>query len=267
MRLPPCAPILKENGCRHFTGCLSLSKRIWGLIPLIKNTFENEQEVGNIISVLWDDLALTIHPVNDTVGPAASLAKSLSSAEFVKALSAGYGTDSASFSGGRALQKEDVGHEEIESTVNSGVIAALVSAIAEGYVNGLDEAESFLTDYGISSADARDIVLAVCKKSNSFMEVFPMAKGSLWDKIKADLKKSVSGKKDEDEDQVKESDTKESDNDDDEYEDAGPVIKALAEKFDELKTTIETMAKAQTVMLERLESSETMQKSLGACRA
>jgi hypothetical protein len=223
--------------------------------------------VGNIVSVLWDDLALTITPVNPTVEPAVSLSKSLSSFEFVKALSAGYGTDSAAFSGGRALQKEDVEHEKTLLSLNETVIAALVGAIADGDVTGMDEAELFLVDYGISNADARDIARAVVKKSNLFMEVFPMAKGSFWDKIKADLRKSVSGKKPEDDEELENEDGSdvedEDDDEDDEYEDAGPVVKALTEKVGELQTAIETMAKAQALMLERIERTSSMQKSIG----
>jgi hypothetical protein len=241
---------------------------VGGLVPRVKKAVEGGKKVGEIVSVLWDDLALTILPVNPTVEPAVSMAKSLSSSEFVKALSAGYGTDSASFTGGRALQKEDVEDEKILLSVNDKVIAALVGAIADGDVTGLDDAESFLADYGISNADARDIVAVVCKKSNSFMEVIPMAKGtSFWDKIKADLKKSMSGKEplkdDEDPDLLKTDDPEKNDGDEEDYEDAGPVIKALADKVGELIDSLETMAKAETAILERFENSENMQKSLG----
>jgi hypothetical protein len=252
------------------SGSSRVKASVGGLLPRVKKVMENGLKVGRVISVLWDDLALTIQPVNPTVGPAVSMAKSLSSLELVKALSAGYGTDSAAFSGGRALQKEDVEHEKekILLSVNDKAIASLVGAIADGDVTGLDEAVAFLADYGISEADAYDVAQAVCQKSNLFMEVFPMAaKGSFWDKIKADLRKSISGKKTEDDpDPVAQpgGDPDPDDDDDgDEYEDAGPIVKALAEKVGELQTTIETMAKAQTVMLERFEVSENLQKSLG----
>ncbi|MDR0583271.1 MAG: hypothetical protein LBG57_02835 [Treponema sp.] len=246
-------------------GSSRVKASVGGLVPRIKKTLENGRKVGQVVSVLWDDLSLTIAPVNPTVEPAVSMAKSLSSFEFVKALSAGYGTDSAAFSGGRALQKEDVGHEKVLLSLNEKVIAALVGAIADGNITGLDEAESFLADYGISNADARDIVRAVVKKSNSFMEVFPMAKSSMWDKIKTELKKSISGKKPEnDEDPPEQGDGGSNDNndDDDDYEDVGPVIKALSDKVGQLETTIETMAQAQALMLERSEETAGMQKSI-----
>jgi hypothetical protein len=241
---------------------------VGGLVPRVKKALENGRKVGNVVSVLWDDIALTITPVNPTVEPAVSLAKSLSSFDFVKALSAGYGTDTAAFSGGRALQKEDVGHEKILLSVNDKVIAALVGAIADGDVTGLDEAESFLADYGISNETARGIARAVVEKSNSFMEVLPMAKGSMWDKIKTDLRKSFSGKKPGDDTEPPDqgdggSAGNEDDDDDDDYEEATEVIKALGEKVAGLETTIETMAKAQTLMLEQFEETANMQKSIG----
>jgi hypothetical protein len=133
----------------------------------------------------------------------------------------------------------------------------------------LDDAESFLADYGISSADAREIATAVCKKSNSFMEVFPMAREkSTWDRIKDGLKKSISGKKTEDDEDPDLLNTDggsgdDDDGDDDEYEDAAPVVKALSDKVGELQKTIEVMAKAQTVILERLDKSAVLQKSIG----
>jgi hypothetical protein len=251
------------------SGSTRVRASVGGLVPRVKKAFENGREVGKVVSVLWDDLALTIAPVNPTVEPAVSMAKSLSSMEFVKALSAGYGTDAANFTGGRALQKEDVEHEKILLSVNDKIISSLVGAIASGDVTGLEEAESFLADYGISNADAQEIIKAVCKKSNLFTEVLPMAKSSFWDKIKEDLRKSTSGKKPENDEEPK--DKPEGSNNDDVddedetegYEDAGPLVKALSEKVDELQTVIETMAKAQAVMLERFKDSETLQKSIG----
>ena len=139
---------------------------VGGLVPRIKKTIEDGKEVGEIVSVLWDDLALTVTPVNQTVGHGVSMAKSLSSVEFVKALSAGHGTDSAEFTGGRALANEEVGNVAILSGVNDKVITSLVRAIASGEIAGEEEAKAFLINYGISKPDAGDIVMAVCRKAN-----------------------------------------------------------------------------------------------------
>ena len=244
---------------------------VGGLFPRVKQVIENGKKIGNVVSVLWDDLALTTQPVNPTVGFGTStLAKSLSSIEFVKALSAGSGTDAAEFAGGRALQKEEVEHGKtpLSENVNEEVIAALVGAIADGDITDPDEAESFLADYGLSREDARDVVRAVLNKSNSFMEVFPMA-GFSWDEIKDNLKKSFSGKKTEEEEKGKpdpkngEGTGNEGDEGKDEYEDAGPIVKALSEKVTGIQETMEAMAKAQVAIIEQLEQSASLQKSLG----
>jgi hypothetical protein len=251
------------------SGSSRVKASVGGLIPRIKKAMENGREVGRIVSVLWDDLALTIQPVNPTVEPAVSspLAKSLSGAEFVKALSAGYGADAAQFTGGRALHREDVEREKLALSVNEQAIASLVGAIGDGEVSGLEEAESFLADYGISQSDAYAIAREVCNKSNVFMEVLPMAKSSFWDKIKDDLRKSIGGKKPKQVSEPEDGDLEdeEEEEDEEEYEDAGPVLKALAEKVGGLQAGMETMAKAQAqaLTLERLEQSEHMQKSLG----
>jgi len=253
-------------------GSTRVKASVGGLVPRLKKGMENGRKIGEIISVLWDDLALTITPVNPTVEPAVSMAKSLSSVEFVKALSIGYGTDSAEFTGGRALQKEDVEHEKSLLVINEAVIASLVGAMSDGDVTGLEEAESFLVDYGISRADARDIVRAVCKKSNSFMEVFPMAQkaGTLWDDVKgvlASLTKSNSGKKPENDDDPADTaadpTNSSDDDDDDEYEDGTEVLKSLNDKMADLGRNIEIMAKAQTQLIGMLQASEVLQKSLG----
>ena len=153
------------------TGSTRIKSSVGGLVPRIKKTIENGKKIGEVISVLWDDLALTITPVNPTVEPAVSMAKSLSSLEFVKALSVGYGTDSATFTGGRALQKEEAEDEEIPFVVNEKAVIALVGAINDGDVTDGEDAETFLSDYGIQKSDAGDILQAVCKKSKQFLEV------------------------------------------------------------------------------------------------
>jgi len=258
-------------------GSSRVKASVGGLVPRVKNVVENGRKIGKVVSVLWDDLALTIAPVNPTVESATSLAKSLSGAEFVKALSVGHGTDSATFTGGRALQKEGVEHEKILSmnlaNVDEKVVAALVGAIADGDVSGGVEVEAFLENFGISNADARAVARALCMKGNQFTEVFPMAKRSAWDEIKAGLKKSFGGEKPKDEGGAGDPDPNQGggsgndddgdDGDGDEFEDAGPLVKALTEKVDELQNTVEMMVKSQSLILEQFEKSATMQKSLG----
>jgi hypothetical protein len=246
-------------------GASCVRASVGGLVPRVKKeVLQNGEEIGKVVSVLWDDLALTIQPVNHTVGSAISMTKSLTSVEFVKAFSAGYGTDAATFTGGRALQGEDTEDEKI---LNDKVVASLVEAIANGDVADEGEAETFLTNLGISSSGARDVVRAVCKKSNLFMEVFPMAKEneSAWDKIQATLNKAfgsgAGSEKEEPESQIEEPAS--SDYNEEDYENAGPIIKALSDQMEVMQDTIITMAKAQNAIMERLEKSEIMQKSIG----
>jgi hypothetical protein len=245
-------------------GSSRVKASVGGLFPKIKKVIESGKEVGEIVSVLWDDLALTITPVNPTVEHGVSMAKSLSSVEFVKALSAGHGTDSATFTGGRALTKEDVGYAKNLLTVNEKVIASLVGALADGDVTGEDEAEAFLIDFGISKSDACEIVQAVCRKSNLFMEVFPMARkaGQTWDEIRNFLSKSFGGGKPENDDVPDEIGGEPTDNGEG-FVDATDALNKAIEKIEALEGTIEIMAKSLVATLEKLEQSEVMQKSMG----
>lgn len=233
---------------------------VGGLMPRVKQVIENGRKIGKVGSVLWDDLALTIAPVNPTLGYATSMAKSLSSKEFVKTLSAGYGTDSAAFTNGRALQKEDVEHKTLLQ-VHEKAIASLVGAIADGDVNGLDDAETFLIDHGITGTDAHDIARAICKKSNSFMEVFPMEKESLWDKMKNGglFAKSVGSKEDDDDPY---DDDEDEDGDDDEDEGAAAVVKSLTESVDTFNQNLGILSKAIAALAKDIEQQGTLQKAM-----
>lgn len=83
---------------------------------------QRKQELNKslILKVMWDEVAITHQPVNEgTLGavavmPFSEFNKSFCAddttrlEELQKALSAGYGTDSATFTGGRALQTESL---------------------------------------------------------------------------------------------------------------------------------------------------------------
>jgi hypothetical protein len=72
-------------------GSSRIKASVGGLVPKIRKTIEDGKRIGEVVSVLWDDLALTITPVNPTVEPATSImAKSLSSPAFVKTLYGGH---------------------------------------------------------------------------------------------------------------------------------------------------------------------------------
>jgi hypothetical protein len=251
------AKLLNDNSTR-------VKASVGGLFPKVVKRKENGMDVGNVVSVLWNDLALTIAPVNPTVGPAV-LVKSLSSYEFVKSLSAGYGTDAAEFGGGRALQKEETEHKKVSLRLNDeAAIESLVGAIADGDIEDLEEAEEFLGGYGISKAVARGVIREIVEKHKEFMEVLPMAKGNLWEEITGRLRKAL-GKSGEDEGEVDPDKLEqEGDGDDKEdFEDAGPVLKALAEHIEKLEETNEVIAKSIAALSEQNARSELIQKSVG----
>jgi hypothetical protein len=257
------AKLLNDNSTR-------VKASVGGLFPKVVKRKENGVDVGNVVSVLWNDLALTIAPVNPTVGPAV-LVKSLSSFEFVKSLSAGYGTDAATFSGGRTLQKEDVGHEKVNLHLN---LASLVGAIVDGDVEDLEEAEEFLNGYGISKAVAREMIRGIVENSKEFMEVLPMAKGSLWDEITGAagrLRKALGGTGDDEVDPDKleqgageeEGGEEGADEGKEEPEDATPVLKALAGHIEKLEESNEVIAKSLAALVEQNTQNAVLQKSIG----
>jgi hypothetical protein len=253
------AKLLNDNSTR-------VKASVGGLFPKVVKHKENGVDVGNVVSVLWNDLALTIAPVNPTVGPAV-LVKSLSSFEFVKSLSAGYGADAAIFSGGRALQKEDTEHEKVNLYLNNeAAIASLVGAVTDGDVKTLEEAEEFLNGYGISKTVARSVIREIVENSKEFMEVLPMAKGSLWDEVTERLRKALgkSGDDKVDPDQLEQE--PEGNDDDDgngEPEDATPVLKALAEHIANLEETNEVITKSLAALAEQITQNAAVQKSIG----
>jgi hypothetical protein len=261
------AKLLNDNSTR-------VKASVGGLFPKVVKRKENGVDVGNVVSVLWNDLALTIAPVNPTVGPAV-LVKSLSSLEFVKSLSAGYGTDAATFSGGRTLQKEDVGHEKVNLHLNDeAAIASLVGAITDGDVEDLEEAEEFLNGYGISKAVAREMIRGIVENSKEFMEVLPMAKGSLWDEIAGAagrLRKALGGDGNDEVDPDKleqgtgeeEGEEEGAGDDKEKVEDATPVLKALAEHIEKLEESNEIIAKSLSALVEQNTQNAVIQKSIG----
>jgi hypothetical protein len=230
--------------------------------------------------VLWNDLALTIAPVNYTVSPASGImVKSLSSLEFVKSLTAGYGTDSSTFTGGRALQKEDVEHP---AAGKSGpdyeeAVAGLVTALSTGEVKTLEDARAFLNDFGISAAVSLDVIRGIAGKHKEFMEVLPMAekkKGNLFADIIESIKKSMGGgtmekggKGDDDDPEDQNAGGNNAGEDEDEEEEdlinAEEVIKALADKVEELENGQQEIAKALKTLTDHAAQDAAFKKSMG----
>jgi hypothetical protein len=256
------AKLLNDNSTR-------VKASVGGLFPKVVKRKEKGVDVGNVVSVLWNDLALTIAPVNPTVGPAV-LVKSLSSYEFVKSLSAGYGTDAAAFSGGRALQPEEVENVNAEVNIpNEAALASLIGAITDGDVTDYEEAVKFLAGFSISNEAARAMVRAVVEKNKEFMEVLPMAKSNLWEIVTANLRKAISATNEEevDPDNIEQApDNGDGDNTDgnkEDIEDATPVLKALTERIEKLVENNEVMAQSLAVLVEQSTQNTSLQKSIG----
>jgi hypothetical protein len=143
-------------------GSSRIKASVGGIFPKIVKDAKSGTE--KIISVLWNDLALTCSPVNSTVS-AACFAKSYSPDEFVKALTAGGGTEHAEFTDGRAIIPEDVqtythnvtetnaGYEELKDKIR-----ALLAAIKTGEIKGRENAIKFLVSQGLDTEQARAAV-------------------------------------------------------------------------------------------------------------
>lgn len=138
---------------------------VGGIKPIVR---KNKDGTETVTAFMWNDLALTCSPVNYTVGSAA-FAKSMSNVDFCKALSAGYGTDAATMTGGRCLQKEDLEGgvanntpenilpNEISKTEENDIdaINELMAAIATGEIKTPQKMTSFLTERGYTEEKAR----------------------------------------------------------------------------------------------------------------
>ena len=141
-------------------GSTRVKASVGGIFPKIVK--DAKSGIEKITSVLWNDLALTVSPVNSTVSPA--FAKSyLEPFELVKALTAGTGTDHAEFKDGRALIPEDVELHtqdvtETGSSEDSDKIRSLMAALSTGEVHGQAEATEFLKKQGMESGKARAAV-------------------------------------------------------------------------------------------------------------
>lgn len=264
-------------------GSTRVRASVGGIFPqVVKNL---KTGVEKVTHVLWNDLALTTSPVNNTVGSAV-FAKSMTAAEFVdylplelkKSLCAGYNTDSATKTGGQALIPEDVNTKTIDvsnthaiskSDVNEEeIIAQLVELAKNRRINGKDDAIEFLILHGISKEKAGEITSEIINQGGQMMK-------KSFSNAVSDLLKSLIGgnPKDDDEDIKKvnedganaddenlddenddidlddedeeDEENEDGENDDEDMVDGGEVLKAL-------DATITTLAKSQKATEKRL---------------
>ena len=190
-------------------GSTRVRASIGGIFPkIIKNV---KTGVEKITHVLWNDLALTTMPVNNTVGYAV-FAKSMTAAQFVealpieikKSLCAGYSTDSATTTGGQALIPEDTNTKTIDATEKAQTpetniqeaVAGLIEMLKRGRVNGTQDAADYLVAHGVAKEKTREIISEIIDQGGLMM------KKSFSDSV-AKLLKSLVGSNENDDDDIK----------------------------------------------------------------
>lgn len=189
-------------------GSTRVRASVGGIFPQIVKNVKNGVE--KIVHVLWNDLALTTSPVNNTVGSAV-FAKSMSAAEFVeylpieikKSLCAGYNTDSATKTGGQALIPEDTSTKTVDiseakkSDVNEEeIIERLVDLAKRGRINGENDAAKFLVSNGIAKDKAEQITREIIYQGGQMMK-------KSFSGAVSNLLKSLTGGKKGDEENIK----------------------------------------------------------------
>lgn len=148
-------------------GATIIKTSVGGKRPVVVTDFDTKikKPVEKVASVLWDELAITYKPVNQTLSPVA-----LTSAAFVKSLSMGYCTDSAAATGGAALGVQDLeGAEKHKKAIH-----AVVTAIAVGDVRTPEDGIAVLTENGVNNKVATDILTEVVNRRKRIQEVFRM---------------------------------------------------------------------------------------------
>jgi hypothetical protein len=103
--------------------------------------------VPTIVSVDWDEVALTYKPVNQTLGPTV-----LSPSAFVKSLTAGSSVNPATMDGGNALQTQG----------SIGLVESLGEKIRSKKIS-IDQVIDYLDDSGASDARKTEIIEMLTK--------------------------------------------------------------------------------------------------------
>jgi len=147
------------------SGSTRMKTSVGGRKPKISASYDQStnRSIGKVVSVLWDELAITPKPVNQTLEPISMTAAQFVKSEIGKALMAGAGTDSAAMSGGRALVPES-----LEGSRNSDHINAVVMALTFGDVVDADGARRLLTDRGVPAREVDEILRGVVRHKSHF---------------------------------------------------------------------------------------------------
>lgn len=283
----PYIDLLKNKSTR-------VKASIGGIMPKVHKNADGSE---TITSFMWNDLALTVSPVNWTVG-SAKFAKSISMVDFCKSLNAGYGTNAADYEGGRALQKEDLEKETVKLLeINEGkidpekeVIKECVKAIDSGELKTQEEIEDYFIDKGFDEDKAREATLEIIKqggvkmkKSNfaatmdSLLKSMAKPKDEMYEEEDLYIESDGDETEDEEEDEVKKgkgvkkgcvkkSNVKKSDEEDDEEIDeeedidATELVKSMSSEIDILREENNELKKS---IDELQESMIAVTKSLG----
>lgn len=153
-------------------GSTRIRASVGGLFPKVT---KGENGVEKIVSVLWNDLALTPCPVNNTVG-AASFAKSFTPETFAKALSAGACADSAMATGGSVLVKEDMNkktknvikeEDDNEELDEDEILKSMLNKLEQGASS--DEVYQFLVKKGVEIKDAWAVAHEIDRVGGDFV--------------------------------------------------------------------------------------------------
>lgn len=137
MKLYKSSPIVRDIIGKLKDGSTRVKTSIGGKRAQIAEAYDRTigKAVEQVVKVLWDELAITFKPVNQSLEPIA-----LSGPAFAKALMAGSATDSAGMTGGRAMIPQSLeGDRDAD---------ALRGAIGAGTVNTRTDAELFLKARG-----------------------------------------------------------------------------------------------------------------------
>lgn len=150
-------------------GSTRVRASIAGKKPTIVKAFDRKLRklVEKVSSILWDELAITPKPVNQTLAPAA-----LSPEAFVKSLQAGYETDAAKMTGGQSLIPQDLeGAGEDEVGRHKKNVTAVIMALVFGDVGDAEQARKFLQDRGYSGAESDRILKTILRNHTRIKEL------------------------------------------------------------------------------------------------
>lgn len=243
-------------------GSSRVKASVGGLLPIVKKVKEGGKEIEKVISVLWNDLALTISPVNPTVS-SAYIVKSLNSLEFVKALTAGHGTDSSTFTGGRAIIKENIESRQKENAELDERLIYFLTKIIQGNIHNEKEAKELLSNiYKDDKWSLEEIIKAIYRNREKIEEVLPMIK---WEDMFPFMKKSNTPEKKEDDDlDLLELEDKNLDGKNKDEDDEVKISKSLLENLSETVATLSAKVEEMSKTME--EGQEYMAKAINANR-